>query len=102
MRWSAASMARGMDAHRLVRLVGRKGRHDEASEEIAVGDVLEGLCAIGASRSGTGRAMPRLPEGGDTPQRSEIGTPIRSRSDVASQPGSTTVRGPCFRASRPN
>src|SRR5262245_48818639 len=34
---------------------------------------LKGLFTIGASRSGTGRAMPRFP--GDQPQRFEIGDP---------------------------
>jgi hypothetical protein len=59
--------AAGMDVHPLVGLARRKGRHDEPGEEIAVGDVLKGLGAIGSSGSGTGRAMPRLPEGGDFP-----------------------------------
>src|SRR5262245_8715228 len=43
--------AASMDAHRFVRLAGREGRDDQAGKEIAVGDVLEGLCDIGACRS---------------------------------------------------
>lgn len=80
----------GMDTQRLIRLGGRQRRDDKPGEGSRSVMSLKGLCAIGA-RSGTGRAMPRLPGGGDTPQRSEMGTPIRFRSDVASRPWSAIV-----------
>jgi hypothetical protein len=67
-------------------------RHDEAGEEIAVGDFLEGLVRHrGLQIRNMARYLSRFPEGGDTPLRSRPETIFRALSPLG--PRSLIVRG---------